>query len=141
MTTSITFEQAEHFYNKNKAELLEILFDELVYNVNYQSEYYQVAVWFDGFVICYQDSDMNSDGKGQLHWNYYGADSIFQDLGEILKNDKRFSKLYASDKVHDYHFIIEFMNDFCLEFAKRNDINNMFTCADDDDDDSIFELS
>lgn len=125
MKTSTTFEQAELFYNENKAKLMKIMFSEFDGRIDYQEEYNQVAVWFGGFCICYQDSDMNGNGKGRAHWDNSGADSVFCDLGEILKNDERFSELYASDEVHDDYFIKAFINDFCEEFAERNNIESM----------------
>jgi len=125
MTTSNTFGQAEIFYNENKATLIEVMFSDFKGSIDRQDEYNQIAVDFDGFIICYQDSDMNGDDKGKAHWSNPGADAVFTDLGKILKNDKRFSKLYASDEVHDNYFIETFINDFCREFAKRNNIDEM----------------
>lgn len=125
MNTSKTFEQAEVFYNENKTQLMSIMFEEFKGEIDYQNEYNQVAVWFNGFSICYQDSDMNGDGKGHAHWDNSGADTVFEELGKILKNDQRFSQLFASDEVHDTYFLNQFINDFCSEFDERNDIASM----------------
>tara|TARA_R100000541_G_C1897352_1_gene84079 strand:+ start:91471 stop:91869 length:399 start_codon:yes stop_codon:yes gene_type:complete len=125
MKTSITLEQAEIFYKENKDKLIEIMFSAFQGNIDHQYEYNQIAVWFDGFCICYQDSDMNGNGKGRAHWDNSGADTVYNDLGKILKNDGIFSELYASDETDDSYFLNAFIDDFCSEFAKRNNIDEM----------------
>jgi len=127
MTTSNAFEQAKKFYTDNKEVLLNVMLEEFTGSIDFQEEYNQVAVWFDGFVICFQDSDMNGDGKGKAHWDNEGANSGLDDLLDILKLDERFSLLVASDEYWENEYLRTLINDFCSKYAEINDIESMFS--------------
>lgn len=123
---SETFEQAEKFYNENKKRLVEILLDENIGQIDYQVEYDQVAVWFDDFALCYQNSDMNGDNIGVPHWNNAGADQGVYDLRNILKKDERFQPLIAKEEYWCNEYLNLIVNDFCAEYAEKNKIDDYF---------------
>ena len=125
---SETFEQAEKFYRENKDILLEILRKENIGQIDYQTEYDQVAVWFDDFSLCYQSSDMNGGGKGEAHWNNDGADLGVYELRNILKKDERFQPLIAEEEYWKYEYFDLIVNDFCAEYAEKNKIADYFEC-------------
>jgi hypothetical protein len=128
---SKTFEQAQKFYTDKKETLLNILHTEFKADVDYQADYDQVAVWFDGFSICYQNSDMNGSGKGEPHWNNDGANSGIDELREILKKDERFNPLVALDEYWSNEYLNVFIDDFCADFAEKHGITDLFECNED----------
>ncbi len=128
---SKTFEQAGEFYNTKKSELLQILHDEYPGIIDHQiisENDDQVAVWFNGFVFCYQDSDMNGSGKGEPHWSNPGADSGLDELKQILKKDERFQPLIAEDEYWCNEYLNDLINDFCYAYAEKHDIAAYFLC-------------
>lgn len=120
------FEQAEKFYNENKETLLRTLIEENTGSIDYQSEFDQVAVWFGGFSLCYQNSDMNGAGKGKPHWNNDGADSGVDELRDLLAADARFQPLIAEDEYWSNEWLNALVQDFCAEFAEKNSIAEYF---------------
>jgi hypothetical protein len=125
---SRTFEQAEKFYKENKAALLKIMMDEFKGEIEYQEGFDQVSVWFDNFSLCYQNSDMNGDGRGKAHWDNDGANCGIDELKEILKKDNRFNSLIAKDEYWDEEYLKEIVDDFCAEYSKKHNIEDMFEC-------------
>lgn len=123
-----TFTEAEKFYNENKDRLVETLLSENEGQIDDQPENDQVAVWFDSFSLCYQNSDMNGGGKGEPHWNNAGADSGLDDLLEILKKDERFQPLIAKDEYWKNEYLRQIIQDFCAEYAERHEIAGYFEC-------------
>ena len=121
-------EQAEKFYHENKKRLVDILLDENRGQIDYQAEYDQVAVWFDDFVLCYQDSDMNGDNVGAPHWNNNGADFGVYELRNILKKDERFQPLIAEEEYWQYEYFDLIVNDFCADYAEIHKIADYFEC-------------
>jgi hypothetical protein len=131
------FAQAKKFYNENKENLLRTLLKEQTGEIDYQSEYDQVAVWFDGFSLCYQNSDMNGAGKGYPHWNNPGADSGVDELRDMLAADARFQPLIAEDESWPNEWLNTLVQDFCAEFEEKNNIAGYFANeeeANEDDD-------
>ncbi len=129
MANSQTFDEAKAFFDKNKNSILELLLEELKGEIEYQSEYDQVAVWFnpDNLVLCYQNGDMNGNKKGQAIWNNDGADSGVKVLRDLIANDPRFSPLYAENEYWSYEYVNDMVALFCDEFAERNSIADMFS--------------
>jgi len=127
---SKTFEQAKAYYEEKGGELLQVLHDEYPGNIDHQIDenYDQVAVWFNGFSLCYQDSDMNGGGKGEPHWSNSGADSGIDELKEILKGDERFQPLIAEDEYWCNEYLNDLINDFCVDYAEKHDIAGYFLC-------------
>lgn len=127
---SKTFKQAKTYYEEKKSELLQILHDEYQGNIDHQIDenYDQVVVWFNGFSLCYQDSDMNGSRKGEPHWSNPGADSGIDELKEILKDEERFQPLIAEDEYWCNEYLNDFINDFCADYAKKHDIAGYFLC-------------
>ncbi len=122
---SSTFDVAKVFFDNNKNHILHLLLDELKGEIEYQSEYNQVAVWFKDFSLCYQNGDMNGDKKGQAVWNNEGADSGLKDLRDLIANDPRFAPLYAEDEYWSYKYVDDMVALFCDAFAEENDIKSM----------------
>ena len=120
--------EAEKFYHENKKRLLDILIDENIGQIDYQVEYDQVAVWFDNFSLCYQDSDMNGDNVGAPHWNNNGADFGVYELRNILKKDERFQPLIAEEEYWQYEYFDLIVNDFCADYAEIHKIADYFEC-------------
>ena len=127
MANSQTFDEAKAFFDKNNNSILELLLEELKGEIEYQSEYDQVAVWFKEFSLCYQNGDMNGNKKGQAIWNNDGADSGVKVLRDLIANDSRFSPLYAEDEYWSFEYVDETVALFCDEFAERNSIADMFS--------------
>lgn len=127
MANSQTFDEAKAFFDKNKNSILELLLEELKGEIEYQSEYDQVAVWFKDFSLCYQNGDMNGNKKGQAIWNNDGADSGVKVLRDLIANDPRFSPLYAENEYWSYEYVNDMVALFCDEFAERNSIADMFS--------------
>lgn len=123
---SSTFEQAEKFYNENKAALLKIMMDEFKGEIEYQEEFDQIAVWFENFSLCYQNGDMAGSRKGEAVWDNEGANSGIDDLKEMLKRDDRFNSLIAKDEYWEDEYLNDLINYFCSEFAKKHNIESMF---------------
>ena len=119
-------EEAAKFYSENKENLLSIMLNEFKGNIDYQAEWDQVAVWFPGFSLCYQNGDMNGDDKGTPCFNNDGANNGLTELKEILKKDERFQPLVASEEYWKNEYVNEIINDFCIEFAKQNNIASYF---------------
>jgi hypothetical protein len=128
---SSTFKQARKFYDENATKLTSVLHNELRHEIDYQSEYDQVAVWFDDFSLCYQNSDMNGGGKGEPHWNNEGANDGLDKLKDILTADDRFNALIAEDEYWSDEYLNTFINDFCDDFAEKHDISDYFECNSD----------
>ena len=125
---SLTFEEAEKYYNEKKGVLLVELHNRFPGEIDYQAEYDQVAVWFEGFSLCYQNSDMNGAGKGEPHWNNDGANDGLDMLFEILKNDDRFNALIAENEYWSNEYLNQLINDFCDDFAEKHNISDYFEC-------------
>ena len=130
---SKTFEQAKKFYKDNKEKLIEILHKEFPGQIDYQSEDDQVAIWFNGFSLCYQNSDMNGEGKGAPHYDNDGANCGLDELFDILENDDRFSPLIASEEYWKNEYLEMLIHDFCKDFAKKHKIADYFKCNKDAD--------
>lgn len=128
---SENFDQAKKFYAENKKAMIALIHDEFHGEIEYQEELDQVAVWFSGFSICYQNSDINGNGKGEPHWNNEGANGGLDELREILKNDDRFNALIAKNECWENEYLNAFISDFCADFAERHKIANMFECNDE----------
>lgn len=120
-----TFEEAKVFFDNNKNHILHLLLDELKGEIEYQSEWNQVAVWFKDFSLCYQNGDMNGDKKGQAVWNNDGANIGVEVLRDLIANDPRFCPLYAEDKYWSYEYVNDMVALFCDAFAERNNIESM----------------
>lgn len=130
---SKTFEQAKKFYTENKADLINLLYAEYHGTIDVQemdnggeNPDIQVAVWFVGFCICYQSSDMNGNGKGKAHWDNPGADTVFDELTAVLSKDERFQPLIAEEEYHANEYLTDFINDFCRFYAEKHDIESYF---------------
>lgn len=130
---SKTLEQAKKFYTENKTALINLLYAEYPGTIDVQeidngaeNPDIQVVVWFSGFAICYQSSDMNGDGKGQAHWDNDGADTVFDELTAMLSRDERFQGLIAEDEYYPNEYLIDFINDFCRYYADKHDIESYF---------------
>ena len=132
---SKTYEEAEKFYTSNRNNLIKILHNEFQGKIEYQIDseagWDQVAVWFDGFSLCYQDSDMNGAGKGEPHWNNDGANCGLDNLSGILENDNRFNGLIAENEYWSNEYLQQLINDFCKDFAEKHNITNYFACNQD----------
>ena len=125
---SQTFEQAEKNYNEKKEELIETMHSEFKGDIDYQGEWDQVAVWFNGFSLCYQNSDMNGAGKGEPHYNNDGANSGLDELKDILKIDDRFNSLIAENEHWENEYLDQLIHDFCNDYAKKHGIADYFNC-------------
>lgn len=124
MTKSNSFKDAEIFYNDNKENLLAIMHKEFVGKIDYQSDYDQIAVWFDEFSLCYQNSDMNGGNLGGVNFDNPGANSGLQELESILEKDSRFDALIASDEYHSHECLRELITDFCYDYAEKHNITD-----------------
>ncbi|HQZ60354.1 MAG TPA: hypothetical protein PLQ39_11815 [Acinetobacter sp.] len=124
---SSTFEQASKFFEENKDAILELLLEELKGEIEYQSEWNQVAVWFkpEGLILCYQNGDMAGNHKGEACWNNDGANSGVEVLRDLIANDPRFCQLYAEDEYWSYEYVNDMVALFCESFAERNNIEDM----------------
>ncbi len=122
---SSTFEEAKLFFENNKQKILSLLLKELEGEIEYQSEYNQVAVWFKDFSLCYQNGDMAGNRKGEAIWNNDGANSGVQELRDLIANDPRFAPLYAEDEYWSYEYVDGMVALFCDAFAERNNIESM----------------
>ena len=130
---SLTFEEAEKYYNEKKGVLLVELHNRFPGEIDYQAEYDQVAVWFEGFSLCYQNSDMNGDGEGAPHYDNDGANCGLDELFNILKNDDRFNPLIANEEYWENEYLEELIHDFCKDFAEKHKIADYFACNKEED--------
>ena len=135
---SQTFEQAEKVYNENKDALIKNIYEMFNSSIDYQEEWDQVAVWFSGiagnFSLCYQNSDMNGESRGEANYDNPGADSGLDELKEILKNDERFQQLIAEEEYWKYEFLEKLISDFCVDFFEKNSIADYFEFPENEED-------
>ena len=123
---SKTMEEAKNYYEENNEMLIKIMFEKFHGRIDNQSEFDQVAVWFDEFSLCYQNSDMNGKNKGEPHWNNDGANDGVDLLKNILSEDERFQRLIAEDEYWKNEYLNILINDFCEDFAEKNKIADYF---------------
>lgn len=119
-------EATQKYYTENKERLLNILLEENPGRIDQQAEFDQVAVWFDGFSICYQNGDMNGGHKGQaVWWNQVEDEPRFVDT---IKTDPRFTPLFDSeDEPHWDLYGRELWDDFCRTYElKHPEITRFF---------------
>jgi hydroxymethylpyrimidine pyrophosphatase-like HAD family hydrolase len=126
-------------YENLRENLLNQLRANTTYKIEPQSapEYFQVAVWCKSYnqswSLCFQNGDMNGDHKGEAVWGNAGADDGLDELLEILKKQPEFKVLIEEDQYWEYEYLKELINDFIIEIAEKEKMDDYFADEDEED--------
>jgi len=101
----------------------------------------QVVVWCQSFgkswSICFQNGDMNGDGKGIAVWTNDGANSGIDEFRDILIDRAEFQCLIDETTYWKYEALNEFINDFISDYANETNPEKHFASDEVDDREDI----
>ena len=99
----------------------------------------QVAVWCKSFgqdwSICYQNGDMMGNDIGTAKFNNDGANCGLDQLCDILSERAEFKCLIDEESYYQDADLVEFIHDFCREYALDHKIADHFYVDEDEDED------